>query len=432
MKSSLFLSLLILAAGGLLGWKQHDQLVTVRETHLRVAEEARSLGLTPDALLKAGKPPQPTKSSREDPEAKIAAAKSFAKELIDFAKKMKEHEKSGGPPDEELQKQIMETIARFMELTPAQIKAVVAEMKASPDLDDKMRSEMISFSIMMLASEQPEAAIAIYTESSDLKGLEGMGSHVVTMALGKWAEKDPIAAMEWVKKNSEKYPDVISDQTKTAILAGAAKQDPKLALGMVKDLGVKEERQVAEGLARAARTPEERSALLQTLRSEKEGELSERTLNSLGGQLTNEGFEESQAWISSSKLSEKETEAIAQGISTWQAGADAGKWLEWMDGKVPEDTLKRKTDELVRQWTVSDYKAAGEWIGTLDEGTAKTAAIKTYANTVAPYEPEAARQWANSLPAGKERDELLKAIGEQGKIEAPDEEDLEFAVPDDE
>jgi hypothetical protein len=255
---------------------------------------------------------------------------------------------------------------------------------------------------------------------------------VVTMALGKWAEKDPIAAMEWVKKNSEKYPDVISDQTKTAILAGAAKQDPKLALGMVKDLGVKEERQVAEGLARAARTPEERSALLQTLRSEKEGELSERTLNSLGGQLTNEGFEESQAWISSSKLSEKETEAIAQGISTWQAGADAGKWLEWMDGKVPEDTLKRKTDELVRQWTVSDYKAAGEWIGTLDEGTAKTAAIKTYANTVAPYEPEAARQWANSLPAGKERDELLKAIGEQGKIEAPDEEDLEFAVPDDE
>jgi len=423
MKASLFLSLLILAAGGLLGWKQHGQLATVRESHRLVVEEARALGLAPDALLEAGKPPLPTKSHREDPEAKVAAAKSFAKELIDFAKKMKEHEKSGGQPDEALQKQIMETIARFMELTPAQIKVVVAEMKASPDLDDKMRGEMISFSIMMLASEQPEAAIAIYTESSDMKEMKGMGSHVVTMALGKWAEKDPVAALEWVKNNSEKHSDIIGDQTKTAILAGAAKQDPKLALGMVKDLGVKEDRQVAESLARSARTPEERSALLQTLRSETKGELAERTLNSLGGSLTGEGFEAGQAWLSSAKLTEKETDAIAFGISTWQAGADTGKWLEWMDGKVSQETLKRKTDELVRQWTSNDYKAAGEWIGTLADGTTKTAAIKTYANTVAPYEPEAARQWANSLPAGKERDELLKSISQQGRIEAPEVDD---------
>jgi hypothetical protein len=432
MKASLFLSLLILAAGGLLGWKQHRQLATVRETHRLVVEEARTLGLTPDALLKAGKPPQPTKSTRDDPQAKINEAKSFAKELIDFAKKMKEFEKSGEQPDENLQKQIMQTIARFMELTPAQIKVVVAEMKASPDLDDKMRGDMIDFSIMMLANEQPEAAIALYTESSDLKDRRGTGSHVVTMALGKWAEKDPVAALEWVKNNSEKHSDVISDQTKTAILAGAAKQDPKLALGMVTDLGVKEDHLVAQSLARSARTPEERSALLQTLRSETKGELSERTLNSLGGTLTSEGFESSQAWLASAKLSEKETEAIAQGISSWQSGAETGKWLEWMDGKVSEDTLKRKTDELVRQWTSNDYKAAGEWIGTLSDGTTKTAAIKTYANTVAPYEPEAARQWANSLPAGKERDQLLENIGKQGKIEAPDEEELEFTDPDEE
>ena len=60
MKAPLLLSLLILAAGGLLGWKQHGQLVTVRETHRQVAEEARALGLTPEALLEAGKPPRPT------------------------------------------------------------------------------------------------------------------------------------------------------------------------------------------------------------------------------------------------------------------------------------------------------------------------------------------------------------------------------------
>jgi hypothetical protein len=74
---------------------------------------------------------------------------------------------------------------------------------------------------------------------------------------------------------------------------------------------------------------------------------------------------------------------------------------------------------LVEQWTRNDYKAAGEWIGTLADGPAKNAAIKSFAKTVAPYEPEAAAQWANSLPAGKERDEVLRTIGAQKKKDAP-------------
>ncbi|MEK7950902.1 hypothetical protein [Luteolibacter soli] len=411
MKASLFASLVILIAGGLLGWKQHGQLVTVRESHRLVEEEARALGLNPEALLTEGKPPLPTKSTREDPGAKIAEAKSFAKELIAFGKKMKEQEKSGEPPDEKLQKEIMETLRRFMDLSPTQIKAVIAELKDSQDLDDDMRRGIVGFSIMMLANDQPEAAIAIYTESSDMKGLEEMGPHVIASALGKWSEKDPVAAMEWVKKNAEKYPNLVTEDTKTAILAGAAKQDPKLAIGMADDLGLKEQSRVANGLASSARTSEERNALLQTLRAEKDkADLTKTTLMSLGGQLTNEGFESSQAWLSSAKLSKEETQSIAQGISSWQAGADTGKWIEWMDGKVPDDTLTQKTDEMVRQWTRNDYKSAGEWIGTLKDGAAKDSAIKSFAKTVAPYEPEAALQWANSLPEGKERDQLLEQI----------------------
>ena len=421
MKASLFISLLILAAGGLLGWKQHGQLVTVRETHRQIVEEARALGLAPEALLEAGRPPLPTKSARENPGAKIDEAKSFAKELIAFAKKMKEYENEGGIPDPEHQKQIMETIGRFMELSPAQIKVVIAEMKDSPDLDDEMRRNIVGFSVMMLANDQPEAAIAIYTESSDIKGLGDMGSHVVTNALSKWAEKDPLAAMEWMKKNSEKHADLVTESTKAAILAGAAKQDPKLALGLVDELGLKEnQHHVADGLANSARTAEERSALLGLLRGEKDrAVLTDTTLMRLGGQLSNEGFDSSQAWLDSAKLSEKEAGAIAMGVTSWQAGADTGKWLEWMNGNVPEDTLKAKTDDLVEQWTRNDYKAAGEWIGTLSDGTAKNAAIKSFARTVAPYEPESAIQWANSLPAGKERDELLKTIAERKK-DAPD------------
>jgi hypothetical protein len=271
----------------------------------------------------------------------------------------------------------------------------------------------------MLANDQPESAIALATESTGIKGMEDMLGHTVSTSLGKWAEKDPLAAMEWVRKNSEKHANLITEETKAAILAGAAKQDPKLALSMVNDLGLNEPR-VADGLVRSARSAEERTALLQTLRDGKDqNDLTKTTLSALGGQLTNDGFESSQAWLSSAKLSKDETLSVAQGISSWQAGPDSGKWIEWMDGKVPDDTLKQKTDELVQQWTRTDYKAAGEWIGTLKNGTAKNSAIKSFAKTVAPYEPEAATQWANSLPDGKERDELLETIGKTKKKDAP-------------
>ena len=81
-----------------------------------------------------------------------------------------------------------------------------------------------------------------------------------------------------------------------------------------------------------------------------------------------------------------------------------------MAEKVPEDLFRQKTGELVKTWTRQDYKAAGEWINSTGDGPARQAAVSAYAVTVAPYEPESAAQWAETLPAGKDRDEALEAI----------------------
>ncbi|MCW1885226.1 hypothetical protein OKA04_10845 [Luteolibacter flavescens] len=432
MKASLFLSLLILAAGGFLGWRQQDQLAGVREVHRQVTEEARALGLAPDALLEAGKPPLSTKSGREEAEDKTVAAKAFSKELIAFAVKMKEYERTGTQPDEDFQRNIMEVMGRFTELSPAQIKVVIEEMKLSSDLDDEMRSNMTGFAVMMLANNHPQAAVAIYTESPDLVMQNDMGTHVVRSALGKWAEQDPVAAMEWLKKNAEKHAKLVNDDTRATIFEGAAKQDPKLALSLADELGLKDVARMGGAMAGAARTPEERSALLQTLRSEKKDDLAKVALNALGGQLSAEGFESSGAWLSSAKLSESELKAVAEGLSPWQVKADTGKWIEWMDGKVPAATVETKTRELVAQWTQRDFNAAGTWIGTLAEGSTKTAAIKSFATTVAPYEPESAVEWANTLPAGSERDELLKIIEVERRRSVLTQEEIQYTDPDEE
>lgn len=433
MKASLALAFLILAAAALFGWKQQGQLAAARETRLQVMAEARALGLAPDALLADGTAPLPSKLGRMDSADKAAAATAFAKELIAFAVEMKEAEKdANGVPDQSTQTRAMEVMGRMLDFDAGQIKQIIAELKANTEIDDETRSGIIGFSVMMLANEHPEAALAIFTESSDLKGLDGMSSHVVSAALGKWAEKDPMAALDWIRENSEKHASLVTDQTKAAVIAGAAKQDPKMAIRLLDELELENTSQVTMNLGLTARTPEERDSLIAALREggDKKRDLLHSVLGSMAHQVTSENFEESQEWIANAKLSETEMAEFARNIGPWQTKDDTGKWIEWMADKLPPAQLEEKRDQMVSQWTRQDFKAAGDWINGSPEGPAKVAAVKSFAKTVAPFEPETAVQWANTLPAGEEREALLNEIRATKK--SPAEDDIPWTDPDDE
>jgi hypothetical protein len=425
MKASIALSILILAAAALFGWQQQGQLAAARETRLQVTAEARALGLAPDTLLAAGTAPLPAKLGRIGSADRAAAATAFTKELIAFAVEMKEVEKKGGgAPDEALQTRAMEMMGRLLDLDAGQIKQVIAELKASTEIDDVTRGEIISFSVMMMASDHPEAALAIFTESSDLKEINGMGDQVVSAALAKWAEKDPLAALEWIRANSEKHSELVSDQAKAAVVAGAAKQDPKLAIRLLDELELGNMGQVAMSLAMSAQSPEDSAGLLAALREggDKHRALLHSVISSMAGQVSGGTFEQSQQWLAAAKLSDTEIAEFAESISPWQTGGNTGKWIDWIAGKLPPEELGPKIDEFVRQWTRQDFKAAGEWINSSAEGPAKVAAVKSFAETVAPFEPETALQWANTLPAGKEREDLIRDLQARSNAPVPDDE----------
>jgi len=419
MKASIALSSLILAAAALFGWKQQDQLAAARETRLQVMTEAFSLGLAPDALLADGSAPLPAKLGRPGSADKAAAAAALAKELIAFAAEMKEAEKNRGDvPNESVQTRAMEIMDLMLDLDAGQIKEVIARLKASDEIDDETRGGMIGFFVMTMAGEHPEAALAIFTESSDL-GNSMMGNHVVSAALGKWAEKDPLAALEWLRENSGKHADLVAADAKAAVIAGAAKQDPKLALDLIAELepAPEDRGRIALGLSAAARTPEERQALLAVLREggDRNRDLLHSVLGTMAHQVTSENFDESQEWLATAKLSDTEMAEFARNIGPWQTKDDTGRWIDWMADKLPPAQLGEKMDQMVSQWTRQDFKAAGDWINASPEGPAKVAAVISFAKTVAPFEPETAKQWANTLPPGQEREDLLEDIGRAAK-----------------
>ncbi len=424
MNFSIALSILILAAAAFFGWQQQGQLDTAHETRLQIMAEARALGLAPDALLADGNAPLPAKLGRMAAGDKAAAARAFSKELIAFAVEMKAAEKAGGGiPDPSMQTRAMEVMGNLLDFDADQIKQVIADLKASTEIDDEARGEIIAFSVLMLASEHPEAALAIFTESSGLPQMHGMGDQVVSAALGKWAERDPLAALEWIHEHSEKHADLVTDTTKSAVIAGAATQDPKLALRLLDELKLEDDSRVARSLAMAAKSPEDSAVLLAALREggDKHRDLLHSVLGSVAGQITGESFEQGQQWLATAKLSDTEMAKFAESISPWQTNADTGKWIDWMAVKLPADQRDNRITQMVDHWTRQDHKSVGEWINSSPEGPAKVVAVKSFARTVAPFEPETALQWANTLPAGKEREDLIRDL--QARSNAPDPDD---------
>lgn len=198
MKAPLVLTVIILICGSLWNWQEHKRLTVLRAQHAQILREAETLGVPADA----SKPFSPTRSALRHKDDSKQIAKEFSDKLVAFAKEMKEMERNGKQPDEATQKRILEFVDNFFSLNGEELKLLVADLKGRSDMDEDMKKEIVGFSIMMLAQQHPETALAIFTESSDLLKDNPMSQHVLTTALAQWAKDSPTAAMEWIKKTA--------------------------------------------------------------------------------------------------------------------------------------------------------------------------------------------------------------------------------------
>ena len=415
MRISIALSLLILAIGAAVGWQDHQRLIAVREDHAKLVAEAASSGITLAAVHQEDGV-RLTKRVRENKEED---ARSAAARFIAFAKEMQAIEEKGDQPDENVQKQIIDLMDLMMSLDASQLKTVIAEIRASKDIKDEMRQGLIGFSIMTLANDHPQAALALFTESSDLMEGNGMSNHVISSSLTKWAKEDPLGALEWVRKNGEKFPDVVNDDAKRGMIAGAASNDPKLAFQLIGELGFKDTEGAIDSIMDSAKTTAERTAVLTALRDhlaampegEEKQQISSSSIQSLAQNAAKEGFESGSRWIEGAGFTPEQFADLAGGGFSYQIkSGETGKWVEWMGRTLPEGKADAGIQNMMKRWTQSDYQAAGKWLSSTPDGPARNVSIRSYAETVSRYEPETAAQWAMTLPPGKDRDTTLRNI----------------------
>ncbi len=414
MKISLALSALILAIGLANGFMHHRQLAGLRQDREQLAAQAAKLGIHVEPRASPGQPAV-TKRQREDRENQTRAVSS---ELVAFARAMERHDKSGEVADADFETQGMKLIERLMTLDPEQLKLVIEGLRGDQDLSEETRRNMIGFSIIMLAEDHPAAALSLFSASSDLMNGSDMGQQVIAASLAKWSENDPRAALAWIQANAQDHPEIADDDTKCSVLAGAAQTDPKLAFTLLTELGIKDMPGAIQSITEAGKTPEERAAILSAFREHVAGindpaELEAQREEALGGiarTISGESFDAVTTWISSQKLSPEESDQFASGISYDTTKGETEKWIDWMSKTLPPEKLGERVGDLVGQWTQQDYLAAGKWLTGEPDGPAKTAAVKSYAETVAEYEPQVAAQWAMTMPAGQERKDTLQNI----------------------
>ena len=421
MKISIALSLLILVLGSVLSWQERQRHATVRASHDQLVAEAAQSGiaLDPAHAVDGGRV---TKRERERERErqqgdKVADAKNAAAEEIALAKEMEAVENKGGRPDEATQKKFTASMDRMKALDPAQLKIFIAEIRAAKGLKDKTRESLINFSILMLAGDHPQTALALLTDSPEsLKG-NGLGKAVMSSSLAKWAMDDPASALEWVRAKMAKFPVLVDDNAKCGIISGAAVNDPRLAFKLIAELGIKDGDTAIRKITDGAKTPEERTATLAALRAHlatlPEGEVRDKAsvtaLRALTQNAAEQGFEAGSKWLENAALTPGQL-AKACDFSSGIKREESGKWVEWIGTKLPVEKSKDSIRSVVSNWTEEDYQAAGKWLATTPNGPTKNISIRSYAETVAQYEPETAAQWAMTLPPGKDRDETLENI----------------------
>jgi hypothetical protein len=413
MKISLTLSLLILAIGASLSWHGSQRLAGVRENRTKLVAEAASLGIFPDPSRRK----DPDRTSKHNRENKGATAKAFLAEFAAFIKEMEASGKTLDSLDEADMERVKEITASVSSLDPGQLKILVTEVCAAKNLKDEERNWIVASAMRLLADDQPETVLALFTELPDLlnKG-NSMRSDLVSTSLTKWATADPMAAFEWVRKNAEKSPHLITDHAKECMMSSIATNNPKLAFKLFGELVLKDNWQALCGMACAAKTPENRMVTLTAIREYlatlPEDQGTRELIGRFAGAIAREGFASASPWFAGADFTPTELESVVDTLSYTIKPDETGQWLEWFGEKLPAEKSSAHIRETVSKWTRDDYQAAGKWLASTPAGPTKNAAVRSYAETVSTTDPATATQWAMTLPPGPDREKTLKHIQE--------------------
>lgn len=410
MRIHLIVSVIIIAIAAGLNRHFDERLTAARSERVALSSKAAESGISTETN-------RPTRHAARPKIDHAVDAHQLARDCIDLMRKTR----NGETPDEATKAAFGKIEATFPHLNATEWKIILTALLDAEDIDKEKRLLISRYWLRQyLAESNPHAALQFVKEHAasfnDEEGVEG----VVVDALRNLAKNDPLAAVEWMKKNDAELPVATKLQSQVAVIHTVAIKDPELAFSLISELKLDYNftHKAMQTIVTAAKSNDERNTTLAALRkyrdtNKKDKKLSSETERMVG--YFSWGFKETgikgaKAWIANSNLTEKELGAFCDELSRNYDGTEHAEWIEWMGEALDPDLGTSPIMDMISRWTDRDYESAGKWLASAPEGPAKIAAIRGYAWHTFKHDPETAMKWIYTLPPGRDRDETLKTI----------------------
>lgn len=340
---------------------------------------------------------------------------NFVSELFAFAKKMD----SPDPGDQEnLDQKVATFLQKIMNLEPLESRALLMRLANDRSLNERTRRELGAMTLGGFSAKAPGTALAFVTDlTEDSPILTLLGRRPFQNILLQWVNQDPDQAVDWLMENQGLLGDQ-ANEIKLNLLEAVIPSDLEMAFDLIQKFGFTDKNLAFLRLGSGV-SSDNLEMFSESLRSLTPKQREHAVTNMANSPLFQD-FEKAAQWLEGKDLSQTEKEAAVSFLYYNAQGASSEKWLGWINQQPLSTSAHRETTErLLSGWTKADYVAAGEWLKKVEDGPKKEISVQVYAETLSPFEPAAAADWATSLPEGQNRSKLLKTIYREMKKSDP-------------
>lgn len=409
MRTSFFITIFILVAAFMLHRHGSRRLMELTERHSFLIQQKQTPGTTASVSTD-------TASSPRDRATAIEEARQFTRDMIRLANEISLQKKSGEPPDSAMLKRSARIPGLLRSLTAYQLQLVIPETISAPDVSDDLRQGMLNSYLTVLAEKSPANALELLDRHSNLIGARADPAGIACKALAAWARAQPEEARAWIRSNGPRHPDWITDSAKLPLLIQTAHVDPQATFALLEQLEIADRGSAITKICAEASTPAVRKKVWDALREYLEtladsGEkqaLVRAAIQRMTPGISGAGQIEASKWLKDASLDPPALEAFAEAIPFNSKAEETTAWILWIGAALPSASADAPIRRLFSRWIAQDHVAAGRWLNGQPAGGVKSICVRTFAETVASQDPEAARQWALTLPPGPERDKLLR------------------------
>jgi len=254
------------------------------------------------------------------------------------------------------------------------------------------------------AKMDPEAAIEY---ASNLSRQERRFGKMT--ALSSWASADSEAALAWAENDAGERD---NNPYMPAIVAGTAEQDLGKATDLLFDMSYGSNRGQALRMLISHNIQQGGTDRLvrwaDSIPTDRDPKLVEGISSMVASQMADYDLEAAADWVKNLGEERGRERAISSMVREMaDESHDSAK--EWLSS-LPEKDQYSAMPDFIRRWAHDDATAAGEYLNQFPASEELDPAISSYVRSIRREDPEAAKEWANSIVNEETRNQAIAGI----------------------